>query len=377
MHKQLFIPAIFLTMAACQQGPKPNQPADSTAATTGPATTLPDSWAKRFKGTIAGQSVTLLLQKAAPADYRGWYVYDAHGEPIALRPFYGETRTDDSIIVNEGYTDEDGVIRGHLGADGHFKGKWVNTKNNYDFDLTENNDSAITFSVVAFSDSTKLLPDHPNSPSATASSYTVWPTGGANEGVLSFLKRSIGPGLKSGETPASLLKNGADSFFTSYKSNASTIDSASMNNGPSWQWSTQSGSVVTWNQWPILVIEDWVYEFTGGAHGNGGSMFTAYDLSKQRKLRLADVFKPNYKSVLTAALDKSYRKKYKVPASQSLTEGGLFVKKIEPNSNFFITSRGAVFSYTPYEIAAYAVGQVTLFVPWEDIKTVVQPDYLR
>lgn len=378
MHKHLILPFALLTLAACQQSPKSAGSADSTVAPANTAALTP-TWAKRFTGTIAGQPVTLLLQRAGsgPADVRGWYVYDHHGEPISLRPFYGENRTDDSIIVNEGYTEDDGAIRGLVSADGHFRGKWINARNNFDFDLSENNDSAVIFSVVAFTDSVKLLPDHPKSPAATASAYTAWPTGGAAAPVITFLQQSIAPGLKSGETPATLLKNGADSFFASYKSGAAGVDSASMNDGPSWQWSAESGSVVAWNKWPILAIENWTYDFTGGAHGNGGSLFTVYDLSQSKKLTPADVFKPGYKPVVTAALEKSYRKKYKVPAGQSLTDAGLQVKKIEPGDNFFITSHGAVFSYTPYEIAAYAAGQITLFVPWADIQTVVREAYLR
>lgn len=369
MHKRLFIPAALLTLAACQSAPKKDGNADSTAV---PASTeLPATWAKRFKGTLAGQNITLLLQKAGQNDFRGWYAYDSHGEPIALRPFYGEKRTDDSVIVNEGYTETDGIFRGTVSADGHFKGKWVNVKNTFDFDLAENNDSAVIFSVIAYADSTRLQADKPNSPVATASTYTVWPTGGG-ESVVAFLQKTLGPGVPQGSTPASLLKNGVDTFFTNYKSNAKDFDSTSM--GPSWNWSTESGTVVAWNQWPLLAIEDWTYEFTGGAHGNGGSNFSAYDLAKQKKLTLADVFKPNYKPVVSAALGKSYLKKYQV---KSLEEAGLFVKKIEPNDNFFLTSHGVVFSYTPYEIAAYAMGQITLFVPWADIKTVVQEGYAR
>ncbi|WP_404980203.1 RsiV family protein [Chitinophaga pollutisoli] len=47
-----------------------------------------------------------------------------------------------------------------------------------------------------------------------------------------------------------------------------------------------------------------------------------------------------------------------------------------PNDNFYLTNKGAVFSFVPYEIAAYAAGQITLFVPWNEIRSVVQPAYL-
>lgn len=377
MHKHLLAPALLLALAACQQGPKKDAAADSTTSATSASTPSPATWAKRFKGTLAGQPVTLLLQNAGAGEFRGWYVYDAHGEPIDLRPDYGETRTDDSIIVNEGYTEDDGVFRGTLSADGHFKGKWANAKNSFDFDLAENNDSALIFSMVTYADSAKLLPDNPNSPTATGTAYTVWPTAGSGEATVTFLQQSLAPGLKAGQLPTALLKSGVDSFFANYKSSAAGVDTAGMNDGPSWRWSTQSGSVIAWNQWPLLAIENWSYDFTGGAHGNGGSNFSAWDLARQKKLTPADVFKPNYKPTVAAALGKAYRKKYKVPANQTLEQAGLFVKQIEPNDNFFLTSHGAVFSYTPYEIAAYAAGQITLFVPWADVQAVVKDEYRR
>lgn len=376
MHKYL-LPAIILTLTACQQGTKQNQSADST---TGPAvittTSSPLPWAKRFKGLLAGQHVTVFLQRSDSSDARGWYVYDAHGAPISLTPEYGRN-PGDSIILMEGYGPEDHSLRGIVTSDGHFRGKWTGSKNNYDFDLTENNDSAIVFSLVTYKDSARLFPSNASSPAATTSTYLLWPTGGAGEASLTFLQQSFAPGLRTGESAATYLKKGSEAFLSKYKSNAKEVDSASMNNGPSWRWSAQSGTVVAWNQWPLLAIEEWVYDFTGGAHGNGGSNFSLYDLNRNKKLSMQDVFKGNYKPILTSALEKSYRKKYNVPAGQSLEEAGLFVKKIEPNKNFFLTSHGAVFSYTPYEIASYAAGQISLFLPWDDIRPVVQEAYLR
>ncbi len=378
MHKYL-LSASILTLAACQQSPKSNQSADSTsgpAAVSTTSTPLPPPWAKRFKGLLAGQYVTVFLQRSDSSDARGWYVYDTHGAPVSLTPEYGRN-PGDSIILMEGYGPDDNSLRGMVTTDGHFRGKWTGPKNNYDFDLPENNDSAIVFSLVTYKDSARLFPSNTTSPVATSTSYILWPTAGAGEASITFLQQSFAPGLKPGESAATYLKKGSEKFLSDYRSNAKDVDTVHMAEGPSWRWSAQSGDVVAWNQWPLLAIEEWVYDYTGGAHGNGGSNFSVYDLSRNKKLSIQDVFKGNYKPVLTSALEKAYRKKYNVPAGQSLEEAGLFVKKIEPNKNFFLTSHGAVFSYTPYEIAAYASGQITLFLPWEDIRPVVQEAYIR
>jgi hypothetical protein len=54
----------------------------------------------------------------------------------------------------------------------------------------------------------------------------------------------------------------------------------------------------------------------------------------------------------------------------------LFENSIEPTNNFCITKKGILFLYNPYEIAAYAMGEIELFIPFEELKTVVNPRFL-
>ncbi len=206
----------------------------------------------------------------------------------------------------------------------------------------------------------------------------IWPSGGAEAEVIAFLRKAMQPGLKPGGMPVQALKSGVLAYLSEYQDNGKVSDSSDLAYGTpaSWNWESHSAESVVWNKYPLLVIGKMEYDYSGGAHGNYGTSFDTYDLAAKKKVAVPDVFKPGYKRVVGAALEKAFRKQFRVPAGTSLDKGFLFQPHIDPNDNFYLTDKGVVFSYVPYEIAAYAVGQITLFVPWSDIRSAVQPAYL-
>jgi hypothetical protein len=307
--------------------------------------------------------------------YEGWYFYDKVGIPIQL---VNQPDSGNKITLLEYSNQEDpNVFLGQLSADGHFTGTWKGADAQYDFDLKEDYTQAVQFNIFTFSDSVTLFYNNPKSPMGIASASIVWPVGGADDTVLNVIKQVISASsnnAKGEKDPELLVKAPVDSFLQFYKNSRDDADSNAL--GAIWDWSTQTDTRVVWNQYPLLVLENADYSYTGGAHGNWGSGFHVIDLSKKKELTLNDVFKPGYKTLLSAALAKSFRKKYKLPANEPLDKQFLFSKTIAPNDNFFLTNKGVVFNYTPYEIAAYAVGQITLFIPFEDVKTIVNEAYL-
>jgi len=93
-------------------------------------------------------------------------------------------------------------------------------------------------------------------------------------------------------------------------------------------------------------------------------------------LGINDVFKPGFEATLDAALEKSLRKKFGLAAKAPLTEL-LFEESFSYTDNFCLTGKGILFNYPPYEIAAYAVGEIKLFVPFSDVKSVLQPAFVK
>lgn len=362
--------ASLLTFAACQQ-PAKQQAAQSQDSTV--SVTQRPVFYMQLKGTLAGQPVTMQLIKSGAQQYEGWYYYDKVGDPI---PLYYQPDSSDQILLAEN-TDPDvtRTFSGKITEDGHFKGVWKGVRQ-FNFDLQEDHNGAVLFDVFTFSDSANLFYNNPESPMALASASIVWPVGGVDEAALAVIRQAIGQGHQH---PDSIVKAQVDSFLLQYKQNRDEVDTNDLKNGfgPSWNWTTESRTRIVWNQFPLLVLESSGYEFTGGAHGNYGSIFSVIDLNRGKALTVNDVFKPGYDKVLSKALEKAFRAKYNVPANEKLNAGYLFDPVIKPNQNFFITAKGVTFCYTPYEIAPYAMGQILLFIPFDEVKDIVNEAYLQ
>ncbi|GEP95258.1 DUF3298 and DUF4163 domain-containing protein [Chitinophaga cymbidii] len=364
--------ASLLCFAACQQPAKQPSASQDTTATATPLTQR-TAFYTQLKGMLAGQPVTMQLIRYGNAQYEGWYYYDKTGDPIPL--YYQQDSSGQITLVENSDPDENQFFTGKLTDDGHFKGIWKGSRQ-FEFDFQEDKKDAVLFDVFSFSDSANLFYNDPRSPMALASAGIVWPVGGADEAALAVVRQFIGQGLNN---PDSIVKAPVDSFLLQYKQNRDEVDTNELKSGmgASWNWNAETRTRIVWNQYPLLVLESASYEFTGGAHGNYGSIFSVIDLSRKKVLKPADVFKPGYEKAIGQALEASFRKKYKVPAGEALSDGFLFEKNIRPNDNFFITSKGVTFCYTPYEIAAYVFGQINLFVPFNDVKDFVNEAYLQ
>ncbi|WP_168208669.1 DUF3298 and DUF4163 domain-containing protein [Chitinophaga sp. XS-30] len=370
MKIQRCLPAFIICLAACQQPAKQQASQDSTVA----AATQRPVFYTRLKGTLAGQPVTMQLVRSGEQQYEGWYAYDSIGHPI---PLYHQQDSSGRIVLAEysGMDDTPPVFTGEITPDGHFKGRWVGSRQ-FEFDLQEDTKGAVLFDVFSFSDSAVLFYNDPGSPMAIASASIVWPVGGTDEAGLEVIRQAIGKSIRN---PDSLVKAPVNGFLKDYLQQRGEVDTNALETGmgATWNWTAESRTRVVWNQYPLVVLESAGYEYTGGAHGNYGSIFSVIDLARKKVLAPADVFKPGYEKVLSVALEKAFRAKYNVPANEKLNQGYLFGASIMPNQNFFITGKGVTFCYTPYEIAAYVMGQITLFVPFEDVKDIVNEAYLQ
>ncbi len=347
-----------------------NTTGDSTAAVIQTAPYL------SLKGTLAGQPVTMHLASFEKDRYQGWYFYDKVGEPIQLE---GQRQDDGRIRLSESFTDMDSLaFTGSFAADGAFTGTWAGNGKTHPFRLEKDTAGIIRFTTASYKDTLDLLPGREHTPQGSFAADIVWPVAGADSATLNFIRNVIAPGYNAKETPAAFLREEAKGFFKEYGDLRGDVDTSALKERSfSWSWDNYSCTNVVLNKWPLLVLETFSSSFTGGAHPNHGTGFRLLDLSMRKMLKPSDVFKVGYQKAMSAALDKAFRKQYNIPAGEPLDQQYLFEKVIMPNDNFYLTPKGAVFSYTPYEIGPYAVGQITLFVPFTDIKGIVKEAYLQ
>ncbi|KAA2245153.1 DUF3298 and DUF4163 domain-containing protein [Chitinophaga agrisoli] len=376
MNKYLLFAAALIGFTACQQPGKQSQQAGATTDSSQTAPAASSYFYIQLKGTVADQPVTMQLLKTGPNIYRGYYCYDKIGEPITL---WGspDSSSQQLTLYENTHGGEDITFRGKLDDAGNFSGTWRGEGTSYHFDLKPDFTGAIRFNVYFAKDSTPLLPNTKGSPVGEAAYSMVWPVAAANTSTADFIKKAITHNNPGPQDPQALIKRDIDSFFMSYRASTVGTDTAEITGdttAPTWSWSAEGDMKIVWNHYPLLVLEYFSYDFTGGAHGNGGSTYQVLDLEKQKVLTVDDVFKGDYKTVLSRQLEQSFRKTYKVQNGESVKDM-LLVDEILPNNNFILTNKGVVFSYTPYEIGPYALGQVNLFIPYEQIKEVLKENY--
>lgn len=116
------------------------------------------------------------------------------------------------------------------------------------------------------------------------------------------------------------------------------------------------------------------YQFTGGAHGMSWVKGLNYSLETGQLLTLDDFFSPEQKAKLPAALTRLLCWQLGMADADParLSEMGYYPENIKPTENFFVTSTGITFLFTPYEIGCYAVGMPRIELPYSSIDSLLE-----
>lgn len=371
---------LFLFSIACKNAPTSDKKDPSVSA---PVADDKGRFYKHLKGTIGTFAVTMDLVKIRNVyddspQFTGYYSYEKYQQPL---PIYGFVDASGTITLEE--SGQEGAIAtftGKFDASGSFSGTWADTakKITYPFTLRETaEDGALAFDIFTFEDSTKLFPNEKNTPQATYSMDVLLPAKNTEGSVFAFLRTQIIKQLRHDSLTGNyanlqisdVQKTARDAFFKEYKETLNeekpdTVVNESLN------YAEDRGMQVIANADGLVSLGFHAYNYSGGAHGNYGTQLMTYDIKNKKVVTLNDLFKSNYKTALNAALLRSARRYLGIKPNESL-EGHLFAKP-EPNDNFMVNKKGILFNYTPYEIASFAQGEIQLFVPFEELKTILK-----
>lgn len=117
--------------------------------------------------------------------------------------------------------------------------------------------------------------------------------------------------------------------------------------------------------------------YEGGAHDNYGFAERVFDLKKNKKLELKDITSMP-KAKIEAILMKNINN---INSGTSDAEGEvknsemLLVEKIPANNNFYFDQKNLYFHYSPYEIAAFAAGDITIPISWEELGVTLNEEF--
>ena len=331
-----------------------------------------------FKGTIDKYPVTMYLY-GFKGQWMGNYAYDRVGQPLSI---YGiDTLKDGSVNVEvfKGESSEGFQLRPT--AEG-LEGTWKKDPKSATLPVSlKEVKQSVPMRVIHLSDRVAHRPANPESPGCSFEATTVWP--GGNSPADEFVKRQIRSSLDEKATgntsPESLVSNMRKRYIDACKAEAKDAKEEELKEMPS-MYSRDIVHRVTVNQQSseFLCLEDMEWEYSGGAHGNGFSLYRILDLKNQKRLGMNDLFTPTGVKALPKLIENRFRAQYGLKPGQSLRDAGLFENRIsKATQNVYLTPKGVVFSYTTYEIGPYAMGPIEVFVPFSELKPHLQPAFAK
>jgi len=383
-------------LASCQSDS--NSKTTATQAEKTPASAVrrdtPGTWYRCYRGTLGPDSITLHLQtwpaNRTSAVFVGSYSR-ADGQPHELGTEFDAVAKPDSVLVRDRDLEfSDATSSGplwRLRLNGkELTGTWAGQQ----VQLREvQMPSSTSFLSRYFTDSVAAYSNKSKSVYGRTSLHTLEPANSPestrNALMAGILRGLRGDTLDTQAVPASVqqywqqqLQNFQKEYQASVagllKSQPPEPDTSS--NAPSYdymlRYEDQVATHVLWNQGNLLSLGFFTYSYTGGAHGNYGTRAVTYDARTGRALRFTDIFRPNTTAQLSMLLEQAVRRALHQPPTVRLDKF-LFVEKMPVTHNVYLTSGGAVFIYTPYEIAAYAQGEIRLFVPLEQLRPLLKP----
>ena len=142
-------------------------------------------------------------------------------------------------------------------------------------------------------------------------------------------------------------------------------------------WDTGSFMKLKSHSNDFLQIEYMYSFYEGGAHGNYGFVERVFDLKKKKRVFLKEITTMP-KARLQALLMKNINN---IPSGTTDSQGAvknsdmLLLEAIPANENFYFDDKNLYFHYSPYEIAAFAAGDIVIPVSWEDLKGTLTPEF--
>lgn len=110
------------------------------------------------------------------------------------------------------------------------------------------------------------------------------------------------------------------------------------------------------------------YEFTGGAHGNTGLQGRNFilDGTEVREFTLSELFRrgTDWESALSAACVTQLRAR----EASGVTDNPTKTFSRKDLSTFTLDESGLAIHFAPYEVGSYAEGSFHIFVPWSEVR---------
>ncbi len=336
---------------------------------------------KHFTGTLDTNMRITFDLFSQNGTIEGYYYY---GFPVPGEESYfqfGKTMAVEGIIEGEKFRIHEKInpesrFTGTFDGDGTMQGKWARQtyQKEVRFNLSENyGNGSIPMEVYQHYDYHYVVQNNVTSkdmPKAEMDILMLFPQTGNNKMLRDTFNLYVSEFAMDTNitysTPRRLMNAMTADFFNAYQTTTEGIPNIELLS--SFNWQKRFSSEVLYNDNNILSIRMEKYAYTGGAHGVAIQGNLVFDLLKNKRIRLNDLFYDGFEPRLNALIDKKLRKLNGIAKDDNLNDAGFLIDEIEINNNFYINNDGIVFYYNVYEIAPYASGPLEISIPFYEIR---------
>jgi hypothetical protein len=238
-------------------------------------------------------------------------------------------------------------------------------------------DNHIAFDSIHVQDSYHLLRDTAN-PSCLIEQSFIFPDSWPDTALLSVAQNFFVTAFYGieyeGYTPQDASKHYLNAYLDKYMSLESDfVDDKEIAEELSLEsWFTYyeyRRDTILYNCDGLLSFAVYMSSYAGGAHGYASTSFYTLCVKTAERITEDDLFVKDYEKEIADLIVKELCLQYGVEEPSGLEESGFFdVKEIFPNGNFFLNDKGITYAFNPYEISAYALGTIEVYLPYADIK---------
>lgn len=143
-------------------------------------------------------------------------------------------------------------------------------------------------------------------------------------------------------------------------------------------WNLKFKASVKYSDEDLIALEILESISTGGAHGDSKITNLVFSLKTGEPISLKDFVPEEKMSELNRVGEKVFRQAQQIKPSETYEQAGFDFEKqrFSLNQNFLVSKTGLAFCYNHYEIAPYSKGIIELVIPWDELKTIAQPNGL-
>ena len=112
--------------------------------------------------------------------------------------------------------------------------------------------------------------------------------------------------------------------------------------------------------------------YNGGPHGASYRIYRNLSVANAGVIPLSAIVAEPDGVALRSLIEAQLRQQYQLAKNQPLTAAGFYRDRIPATDNFLIQPTGLRFTYQPYEIAPYALGEPTAFITYDRLRPLLK-----